>query len=77
MIFGEDYLKLVGQIVNFTKEVTGINIVDAYFDPKGISPEKEHSMPEKLLMNLETPIGKAKEMNNKLRMVVITTTLNL
>jgi len=34
VIFGEDYLKLLGQIGNFTKEVTGVNVIDAYFGQK-------------------------------------------
>jgi len=40
MTFEEDYLKLMGQIGNFTKEVTGVSVVDAYFGPKNLSPEK-------------------------------------
>ncbi|MGA2308014.1 MAG: hypothetical protein ABSG57_00515 [Candidatus Bathyarchaeia archaeon] len=40
MALGEDYLKLLMQIGNFTKKVTGISIVDAYFGPKKLSPEK-------------------------------------
>ena len=77
MIFGEDYLKLLGQIGNFTKEVTGVNIVDAYFGPRNLSPEKakRHLTPEKLLMNLDTLIGKAKEIDDELRRIAITSDL--
>lgn len=77
MIFGEDYLKLLGQIGNFTKEVTGVSIVDAYFGPKVLSPEsaKRHLTPEKLLMNLDTLIGKAGEIDDELRRIAITSDL--
>jgi len=77
MIFGEDYLKLLGQIGNFTKEVTGVSIVDAYFGPRNLSPEnaKRHLTPEKLLMNLDTLIGKAREIDDELRRVAITSDL--
>jgi hypothetical protein len=77
MIFGEDYLKLLGQIGNFTKEVTGVSIVDAYFGPKNLSPEstKTRLTPEKLLMNLDTLIGKAREIDDELRRIAITSDL--
>lgn len=77
MIFGEDYLKLLGQIGNFTKEVTGVSIVDAYFGPRNLSPEnaRRHLTPEKLLMNLDTLIGKAREIDDELRRVAITSDL--
>ncbi len=73
MTFEEDYLKLTGQIGNFTKEVTGINLVDAYFGPKNLSPEKakRRLTPEKLLTNLDTLIGKAKEIDDELRRIAI------
>lgn len=77
MIFGEDYLKLLGQIGNFTKEVTGVSIVDAHFGPRNLSPKKakEHLTPEKLLMNLDTLIGKAREIDGELRRIAITSDL--
>lgn len=77
MTFEEDYLKLVSQIGNFTKEITGISVVDAYFGPKNLSPEKTKSRlpPENLLMNLDTLIGKAKEINDELRRIAITSDL--
>jgi len=77
MPFGENYLELLGQIGNFTKEVTGVSIVDAYFGPKNLSPEKakRRLAPEKLLMNLEISIGKAKEIDDELRRIAITSDL--
>jgi len=77
MIFGEDYLKLLGQIGNFTKEVTGVSVIDAYFGPKNLSPEKakRRLTPEKLLMNLDTLIGKAKEIDDELRRITVTSDL--
>jgi len=63
----------MGQIGNFTKKVTGVSVVDAYFGPKNLSPEKakRRLAPEKLLMNLDTLIGKAKEIDDKLRRIAI------
>lgn len=77
MNFEEDYLKLVGQIGNFTKEATGISIVDAYFGPKNLSPEraKRRLAPEKLLTNLDTLVGKVKEIDDELRRIAITSDL--
>ena len=77
MIFGEDYLKLLGQISNFTKEVTGVSIIDAYFGPENLSPQKAKtpSVPEKLLTNLDPLIGKAKEIDDELRRIAITSDL--
>jgi len=77
MVIGEDYLKLLGQIGNFTKEVTGVSVIDAYFGPKNLSPEKakRRLTPEKLLMNLDTLIGKAKEIGDQLRRITVTSDL--
>ncbi len=77
MTFEEDYLRLLGQIGTFTKEVTGVSIIDAYFGPENLSPEKARrpSTPERLLMNLDMLIGKAKEINDELRRTAITSNL--
>jgi hypothetical protein len=77
VVFGEDYLKLLGQIGNFTREVTGVSIVDAYFGPKSLSPEKakRRLAPEKTLTNLDALRGKAKEIDDDLRRIVITSDL--
>ena len=73
MAFEEDYLELLGQIGNFTKEVTGVSIIDAYFGPKNLSPEKakKRSDSEKLLTDLDTLIGKVKEIDDQLRRIAI------
>jgi hypothetical protein len=77
MIFGEDYLKLLGQIGNFTKEVTGVSVIDAYFGPKNLSPEKtkRRLTPEKLSMNLDRLTGKTKEIDDELRRIAVTSDL--
>ena len=77
MALGEDYLKLLVQIGNFTKEVTGVSIVDAYFGPKNLSPEKmKQVLPsEKLLANLEKLIDRAKEIRGKLERIFTTSDL--
>jgi hypothetical protein len=77
MAFGEDYLKLLVQVGNFTKEVTGISIVDAYFGPRKFSPEKVKQVlsSEKLISNLERLIGRAKEIDDKLERIVTSTDL--
>jgi len=73
MPFGEDYLKLLRQVGNFTKEVTGVSIVDAYFGPKDLSPEKAKRRwaPEKLLTKIDSLTSKAKEIDNELRRISI------
>ena len=77
MTFEEDYLKLVGQIGNFTEEATGVSVVDAYFGPESLSPEKAQKRltSEKLLTSLDTLIGKTKEIDNELRRIAITSDL--
>jgi len=77
MTFEQNYLKLLGQINHLTKEATGVGIVDAYFGPKNLSPDKTkgHLPPEKLLMNLDTLIGKSEEIGDELRKIVIASDL--
>jgi hypothetical protein len=41
MTFGEDCLKLAGQIGDLTKKATGVGLVDAYFGCAGIERAKE------------------------------------
>jgi len=73
MAFGEEYLRLLGEINDLTGEVTGVTIVDAYFGPENLSPEKtkRHSPPEKLLANLDVLIAEAKETEDRLRRIAI------
>jgi hypothetical protein len=77
LAFGEDYLKIVGQIGNFTKEITGMSIIDSHFGPENLSQEKAgmRSDPEKLLMDLDLLIGRAKDINDALRRIAITNDL--
>jgi hypothetical protein len=77
MALDEDYLKLLIQIGNFTKGVTGISIVDAYFGPREFSPEKMRQVlaPDKLISNLERLIDRAKEIDDRLERAVIVTDL--
>jgi hypothetical protein len=50
----ERYVKLCGEVSQFTKEKTGVSIVDAYFGPENLSPELQESgrLPEELLQTL-------------------------
>ncbi|MGD0158983.1 MAG: hypothetical protein ABSB89_01655 [Candidatus Bathyarchaeia archaeon] len=77
MALDEDYLKLLLHIGTFTKEATGISIVDAYFGPKKFLPRKTEQVlsSEKLILNLETLIDRDKEIDDKLRRIVILTDL--
>jgi len=77
MPFGEDYLELLGQVGNFTKKVTGVSIVDAYFGPKNLSPEKAKRpwAPEKLLTKIDSLRSMAKEIDDELRRISVTSDL--
>jgi len=77
MALDEDYLRLFIHIGNFTKEATGISIVDAYFGPKKFLPGKMKQVlsSEKLISNLERLIDRVKEIDDKLRRIVTLTDL--
>jgi len=77
MALEEDYLKLLMQIGNFTKEATGTSVVDAYFGPKRFLPEKmkQSLSSERLIMNVERLIDRAKEIDDKLKRIVTLTDL--
>ena len=77
MALDEDYLKLLMHIGNFTKEATGVSIVDAYFGQKKFLPGKSERVPssEKLISNLERLIDRGKEIDDKLRRIVTLTDL--
>jgi len=74
MTFEEDYLRLLGEINNFTKKVTGVAIIDAYFGPERFSPDKTkaQSAPEEMLANLDTLIMSAKEIQDELKRIALT-----
>jgi hypothetical protein len=40
MTFEKDYLALLGHIGAFTRNITGTSVVDAYFGPANLSPDK-------------------------------------
>ena len=73
MTSDEDYLKLIVQVGNFTKKTTGTSIVDAYFGPENLSPERVTRIPssEKLLASLDRLIDTTKDLDNELRRIVI------
>jgi hypothetical protein len=77
MTFDEDYLKLLGQVGNFTKDVTGVSIIDAYFGPENLSQVKARRplTPEKLLKNIDVLSGEAREIDDKLRKIAIASDL--
>jgi hypothetical protein len=77
MTFEEEYLKQLSQIDNFTKEKTGTSLIDAYFGPKNLSPQKTktHPSPEKLLTNLDTLTEKTRDIDDNLRRIAITSDL--
>lgn len=77
MTFEQDYLELLGQINHLTKEVTGVGIVDAYFGPRSLSPDrtKSHLPSEKFLINLNMLVGKSEQIDNELKRTAIVSDL--
>ncbi len=77
MTFEENYLKLLGQIGDFTEAVAGVSIIDAYFGPESLSPVKARRplTPEKLLENIDVLSGEAREIDDKLRKIAIASDL--
>ena len=43
MDIGEKYVRLCGEVSNYTKEITGTSFVDAYFGPEKLAPEHQSS----------------------------------
>jgi len=39
MTFSETYVRICGEVSNFTKEKTGTSFIDAYFGPEALAPE--------------------------------------
>ncbi|UCH05848.1 MAG: hypothetical protein JSW05_06695 [Candidatus Thorarchaeota archaeon] len=56
MDIGEQWVRLCGQIGHFSERTTGINIVDAYFGPDELAPERQQKdrAPEDILHELES-----------------------
>ena len=52
----EKYIQLCGEVGNYTEKITGVSIVDAYFGPTELSPEKQKKNPdvEILIHDLES-----------------------
>jgi hypothetical protein len=73
MSFGEAYLKTIAQIGNFTKQITGMSIIDAYFGPEKLTPErvKTHPTPDHLATSLDRLTDEAKQIGDKLRRTAI------
>ena len=44
MTFEKDYLKLLGHIGTFTRNVTGTSVVDAYFGPENLLQTRSRSL---------------------------------
>ncbi len=65
----ERYVRLCGEASNFTKKVTGIPLVDAYFGPDDLSPEKQATgLPaEEISRNLSSLIDDLDEVTPELR----------
>jgi hypothetical protein len=74
MDLGEDYVKIAVGIGDFSKEVTGVSVVDSYFGPKSLlrKKAKPHWSADKFLIELDALIEKAKDIDDALRRVSIT-----
>jgi len=73
MTFEKDYLKLLGHIGIFTRNVTGTSVVDAYFGPENLSPDKiKEPLPsEKQLASLDALIGRSRDIRDDLKRATI------
>jgi hypothetical protein len=61
MALGEDYLKLLVQISNFTEEVRGTSIVDEYFGPKKLSQENRARRLLTFIGSMENSVSENRE----------------
>jgi len=61
----------------FSEEVTGVSLIDAYFGPENLSPAKakRDSTPEELLNSICTLMGETREIDDELRRIEITSSL--
>lgn len=55
MDVSERYIRICGEVANFTKEKTGVSFVDAYIGPDELDPEKQSKdkTPEELVHGIE------------------------
>ena len=73
MTFEMDFLKILGHISNFTKDTTGVPLIDAYFGPPDLSPDKIKMplSPEKQLAQLDTLVDRSRDIKDELKRVAI------
>jgi len=66
----EQYVRLCGRIGNLSESLTGVSIVDAYFGPNNLAPEKQtrSTEPESILQDIGSLIDNIKStIRNQLR----------
>ncbi|MHA1135336.1 MAG: hypothetical protein ACTSSE_02500 [Candidatus Thorarchaeota archaeon] len=63
MDVSERYVRLCGEVSNFTKQKTGVSFVDAYTGPDDLDPEKQSKdkTPEELLSSTEELMDQVKD----------------
>ena len=63
MEVSESYVRLCGEVSNFTKEKTGTSFVDAYFGPEHLGPDYQSKKkdPEELIYEIEGLIDSVKQ----------------
>jgi hypothetical protein len=65
----ERYVRLCGEVSNYTKRLTSIPLVDAYFGPAELSPSKQNMArdPESLIEELNETVDQLSDIQPKLR----------
>jgi len=63
MRVSESFVRLCGEVSNFTKEKTGTSFVDAYFGPEHLDPEQQSKKkhPEEIIHEIEELIDSVKQ----------------
>jgi hypothetical protein len=63
MDVSERYVRLCGEVSNFTKAKTGVTFVDAYIGPESLDPEKQstNKTPEELVHGIEELMDQIKD----------------
>jgi len=70
MEISEQYVRLCGEVSNFTKDKTGVSFVDAYIGPENLDPEKQpkDKTPEELIHGIQELMDQIKgDVNTPLR----------